>query len=258
MTTTTASSEVTPDRSSPPGAIGALEETADRPGRGQGREQDAKSDEPALDHAATTEVATVRVEQQDPGHDAEPERQDDDREVLALEAERLLRERGPEDAEHADERGGDGQVDERPGDGPVGPDEANPSRSWPKVDPMARSASPTPSVECGSSAVAAGGGDAGRVDAEDRGQEVEPGHDDDDRFRTGDLDDQRAEQREADRERGVERQREDPVGGEQLVALDEDRDHRQFGRREEDRHRRDEDVEQEDEPELGADRDTAR
>ena len=104
MTTTTASSEVTPDRSSPPRLVRPLEEAADRAGRGQRRQQDAERDERRLDDPAPMEVAAVRVEQQDPGHDPEAERQDDDREVLRLEAERLLRERRTEDAEHADER----------------------------------------------------------------------------------------------------------------------------------------------------------
>ena len=74
----------------------------------------AQADEAAFDDPPAVEVAAVRVEQQDAGHDAEPERQHDDDEVLRAEAERLARELGPEDAEDADQRGGDPEVDERP------------------------------------------------------------------------------------------------------------------------------------------------
>ena len=38
-----------------------------------------------------------------------------------------------------------------------------PSRNWPRVEPMARSASPTPSPVCGASSVDGGGGDDGSV-----------------------------------------------------------------------------------------------
>ena len=76
--------------------VRALEEAADRPGGGKRRQQDPERDEAALDDPPAGEVLAVRVEQQDPGHDPEPERQDDDREVLGLEAEGLLGEVGPE------------------------------------------------------------------------------------------------------------------------------------------------------------------
>ena len=56
-----------------------------------------------------TQVAE-RVEQQDPGHDAEPERQHDDHEVLGLEAERVGGEAGSQHAQHADQRGREREV----------------------------------------------------------------------------------------------------------------------------------------------------
>ena len=153
----------------------------------------------ALDDPPPGEVAAVRVEQQDPGHDPEPEGQDDHREVLRLEPERLLGEGRPEDAQHADERGRDAEVDERPGDRPDWPRmKVKPSWSWPSVEPDgAAPPRPRPSPPCGDSSVDGGGGDAGQRDAEDRGEEVQPGDDEDDRLRPGDLDDQRPEQREA-------------------------------------------------------------
>src|SRR4051794_5105524 len=83
--------------------VGTLEKSADRTRCRQGREQDAQRDQAGLDDAAPDEVVAIGVKQQDPGHDAEPERQDDAREVLRLEAERLFREGRPEHAEHADE-----------------------------------------------------------------------------------------------------------------------------------------------------------
>ena len=117
MNTTTASSEVTADRSSRPlGRVGALEELADRPGDRQQREQDAEDDQAALDDPPARQVLAVRVEQQDAHHDPDAERQDDDREVLRLEPERRLGEVGPEHAEHADERRRDAEVEQRPAD----------------------------------------------------------------------------------------------------------------------------------------------
>ena len=89
-------------------------------------------------------------------------------------------------------------------------------------------------------------------DAEQCGQEVQRGDDDDDGLGTGDLDHQRPEQREAHRERRVEGQGEDAVRRQQLAARDQDRDHRQLGRGEEHGDRRDGDVEQQDHREVGA------
>ena len=113
-----------PRQVEPARLVRTLEQAADRAGRGQGRQQDAEGDQGDLDDPPPVEVATVRVEQQDPGHDPEPERQDHDREVLRLEPERLLREGGPQDAQHPDERRRQGEIDERPGDGPMAADEA--------------------------------------------------------------------------------------------------------------------------------------
>ena len=60
------------------------------------------------------------------------------------------------------------------------------------------------------------------------------------------------EQREPDREGRVQRQREDAVGREQLPTRHDLRDHRRLGGREEHRHGRDEDVEQQDQQEVVA------
>ena len=126
----------------------------------------------------------------------------------------------------------------------------NPSRSWPNVESTAFSASPTPRRLCGSVSSGGGGGEAGSVMQKTAARKYSAGDDEDDRLRAREVDDQRPEQREADGERGVERQGEDAVGGEQLAARHQGRDHRQLGRGEEDRDRRDEDVEQEDDREV--------
>ena len=75
----------------PAGRVGPLR--ASRligPAADSAAKEDPERDEPALDDSPAREVAAVRVEQQDAGHDPEPERQDDDREVLGLEPEGLL------------------------------------------------------------------------------------------------------------------------------------------------------------------------
>ena len=230
--------------------VRALEEAADRPGGGKGRQQDPQHDEAALDDPPAGEVLAVGVEQQDPGHDPEPERQDDDREALGLESEGLLGEVGTEDAEHADQRGGDRQVDQRPADRSVGTDEAEPFAELAerRFDGLFGIPDPEAAVRVGLGRRRRRRGR--QRDAEDHGQEVQRGDDGDDRLRTREVDHQRAEQCEADGERRVERQREDAVRGEQLTARHQGRDHRQLGRGEEDGDRRDEDVEQEDDREI--------
>ena len=87
-------------------------------------------------------------------------------------------------------------------------------------------------------------------EAEDRGQEVQPGDDQDHGLGRGDVHDERAKEREPEGERRVQCQREDPVGRQQLVPGDDVRDHRGLGRREEHRHRRDEHVQDEDQSEV--------
>src|ERR687889_215207 len=81
-------------------------------------------DRAALEDAPSRQEPAVRVQEQDPHHDADPERQHDDDEVLFLEAERRLGEVRAEDAEDADERGRDSEIDERPADLAMRPDVA--------------------------------------------------------------------------------------------------------------------------------------
>ena len=174
--------------------VRALEEAADRAGRGQERQQDAESDQAALDDPPAREVAAIRIEHEDPGHDPETERQHDDREVLGGEPEGLLRESGAEHAEHTDQRGGDRQVDQRPADRPVGTDEAEPFAELAerRFDGLLGLPHPEPAMRVG---LGLRRWRRGRqCDAEDPGQEVQPGHDQDDRLGTRDVDDERAEQ----------------------------------------------------------------
>ena len=77
------------------GPVGALEELAQLAGHRQEREHHAERDQPALDDPSARQVLAVRVEQQDAHHDADTERQHDDREVLRLQAERLSAKSGP-------------------------------------------------------------------------------------------------------------------------------------------------------------------
>ena len=143
MTTTTASSDVIAERSMPPGASARCRNRLIGPAAGQRGEHEPEADQAALDDAPAMHVLAVGVEQQDAGHDAEPERQDDDHEVLRAEAQRLARELRAEDAQDADQRRGDAEVDERPGDPPMAADEVeSPSRSCATVSPAAVPASP--------------------------------------------------------------------------------------------------------------------
>ncbi len=71
------------------------------------------------------------------------------------------------------------------------------------------------------------------------------------------LIDERTEQREPDGERGVQGDREDAVRGQQLVARHDLGDHRRLRGREEHRHGRDEDVQQQDQQEVVADEEQA-
>ena len=115
-TTTTASSDVTPDRSRPPGPSARWRSRLIGPATPAAPSRSPSAIRPPSMTRRRGQVAAVRVEQQDAGHDAEPERQHDDHEVLGREPERLLGEVRAEDAEHADERGRDPEVDQRPAD----------------------------------------------------------------------------------------------------------------------------------------------
>ena len=215
MTTTTASSDVTPDRSRPPGASARCRSRLIGPATDSSARRMPRAMSPPSMTRRRGQVAAVGVEQQDAGHDAEPERQDDDDEVLGAEAERLLREVRPEDAEHADERRGDPEVDERPADRAVRPDERRgPRASWANVEPTACS-------RLGRRRPASTSSRWRRRrrqrEAEDRGEQVQDGDDEDHRLGRGDVHDERPEQREPERERGVERQREDAVRGQELA-----------------------------------------
>ena len=162
----------------------------------------------ALDDPPSRDEAAVGVEEEDAHDDADPERQDDDDEVLRLQAEGRLGEARPEDAEDADQRRRRREVDQRPADLAVAADvgEALAELAEDRLDRLATRSSrgPVSGSTCGPT-----GGADGSDHAEDRGDEVHHRDDEDQRLRPGDLDDERAEEREADRERGVERQRED-------------------------------------------------
>ncbi len=89
--------------------------------------------------------------------------------------------------------------------------------------------------------------------AEGGGHEIERRYKNDECLGTRDLDDEWSEQSEAQSERRVERQREHAVRREQLAPRYDHRDHRRFGRREEDGHGRDEQVKEVDRDEVVAD-----
>ena len=59
-----------------------LQEARDGPGDGKECQQDAKRDHPRLDGAPARQPVSVGVEGDDPGHDAEPQRQHHDHEIL--------------------------------------------------------------------------------------------------------------------------------------------------------------------------------
>jgi hypothetical protein len=86
----------------------------------------------------------------------------------------------------------------------------------------------------------------GSVQAEHRGHEVQRRDDQDHRLRAGDVDDQRSEQREAERERGVEGQGEDPVRRQELRRGTSTGIIAASRGCEEDGHRRDEEVQEQD------------
>ena len=124
-----------------------------------------------------------------------------------------------------------------------------PSRSWSNVDVIAACVSPTVS-EPSAAAIAAGGGDAGSVKQNTAARKYSAATTRITACGPAMLIDERAQQREPDREGRVEREREDAVRREQLVARHDLGDHRRLGRREEHGHRRHEDVEQQDQREV--------
>ena len=96
-------------------------------------------DQAALDDASARQELAVGVQQQDAHHDADAERQDDDHEVLGLRARGVsVAKPGPEDAEHADQRRGDAEVEQRPADRAVLADERD------AFAQLARASSPPP------------------------------------------------------------------------------------------------------------------
>ena len=232
--------------------VGPLQEPADRSRHRQQGERDPERDEPALDDAPAGQELAVRVEQQDAHHDAATQRQHDDGEVLLGQPQGRLREVRPQDAEHADERCGDPEIDQRPGDRAVPADEVEPLAQLRhgRRECLARLAN----------GMRPGVGDGlwrrrrcRQRETEAGGQEVQRGDDQDHGLRARDVDDQRAEHREPDRERRVERQGEDAIGRQQQTTRHDLRDHRRLRRREEDGHRRHEDVQQQDGEEVIAD-----
>jgi hypothetical protein len=208
---------------------------------------------PPLDHAPPGDEAAVGVQQQDAHHDPDAEREDDHDEVLGLEPEGLLRERRPEHAEDADQGRGDHEVDQGPADPRMVPDEVDPLAELGGDGPSASSASRRRPCEVSGPPRLRSGGAAGSVQQKTRRHEVEERDDGDEDRCAGDLHDQRPEQREPEGERRVQRQREDPVGREQLLLRDEHRDHRRLGRAEEDVDRRDRDVQQVEQEQVIAD-----
>ena len=189
------------------------------------------------------------VEEQDARHDAEGERQDDDHEVLRLEAQRVLGEPGPEHPQDADQRRRDPEVDERPGDAPVRPDEGDAlaqlaeGRAHRLLGLLGRSVLRLTFER-------AGRGRRGQGPAEARGDQVADAHDEDQGRCPEQRDHERSQEREADGERRVEGEREDAVGREELPAWHDLRDHRRLRGGEEHGHRGDQGVEQDQEQEV--------
>ena len=82
----------------------------DGAGPGEQGQEDPDADHPSLDRAATWQVPSVGVQNEDAHHDAEPERQDDQREVLLAQSHRLGGEAGAKSAQDPDQGPGDAQV----------------------------------------------------------------------------------------------------------------------------------------------------
>ena len=114
-----------------------------------------------------------------------------------------------------------------------------PSRSWATVSPAAAPASPAAGSR-------SGGGEAGRVKQKSAARKYRPPTMRISASAPATLTTSGPEQGEPEREGRVEREREDAVRGQQQLPLDDGRDHRRFGWREERGQGRDEDVEDQD------------
>lgn len=90
-------------------------------------------------------------------------------------------------------------------------------------------------------------------DHQDHRREIEARHDQEQRLRAGEVDNERPEQGEADREGRVQGDREDPVRGQELPARHEDGDHGRLGRGKERGDGRDDHVQDEDHDQAVAD-----
>ena len=195
----------------------------------------------------------VGVEEQDPHDDRRsPSGSTTTTKSSGFEAERVLRKRRSQDAEDADQRGGDrrGRTETSGSRGGRGCSR-DPRESCTKTD---LSASPSV-IECSPSAVHAAARAAPRAASRRRPRRRSTVIATT-RIRAGApaiFTIERPEQREAEGERRVQRQREDAVRREQLLARDDLRDHRRLGRAEEHGHGRDEDVQQVDQREVGPD-----
>jgi hypothetical protein len=127
MNTTIASSDVIADRSSrSPAASTRCRNWLIGPAIDSSARRHAEHDQTALDHAPPRQELAVGVEQQDAHHDAATERQDDDRDVLRLQAERRLGEVGAEHPKNAHERRRDAEIEQRPSDRAVLADDREP------------------------------------------------------------------------------------------------------------------------------------
>ena len=158
----------------------------------------------------------------------------------------------PEDAEHADQRGGDAEVQQRPADRAIGPD----------VGEAFAQLGRRSSRRLLGLADRAGGlvGDGARRRRRRRQREAEAAAT---KYsaattritasRPAMLIDERPEQREPECERRVEGQREHAVRRQQLLARHDLRDHRRLGRGEEHGHRGHEDVQEQNQQEVVAD-----
>ena len=87
---------------------------------------DAEHEHPRLDEAAARHEGLEDVDRHHADDHADPEREHDDDEVLRAQAEHVLRERRAQDAEDADDRRGDPQVEQRPAHDRVGADVGDP------------------------------------------------------------------------------------------------------------------------------------
>ena len=180
---------------------------------------------------------------------------------FALRPKGVAREPRPEHRDDADERCGDAEVRQRPRDRRVVADIADPLTELAEhpADGLARFRD---RIRHGARHRAERAGPrapdrrVGRQrQAEDRGEPEQDRHEDDQRLRSAaDRHDQRCEQRIPERERAVEREREDPVRGDELLPRNEHGDHRRLGGCEEDSDDGEERVQEQEQPDIVAGR----